>query len=235
MATSQLSPASPDADGANWPKNKTPFWEKLAVLIALGLLIVNILTLSTIRDSNAISTKAFQSAQRAFVAHGKVDHKIKAFPSQAGKQESILEFTTEWENAGNSPAIGVLGLFGSVGEADELTEAEFMGLGMGLPSPRAVSSIGPKNNWESAPMRQPESFVTERPDLNKILYGWILYEDIFFPETKVHVTEFCWKSANIRKLPDGDYEFNGIPCQHHNCVDQLCEDYASIVTLSKSY
>ncbi len=105
-----------------------------------------------------------------------------------------------------------------------------MGKMPGSPSPTAIASIGPKQPWETEPTHQPESFATEDLQYSRYIWGWLLYRDAF-PNTKVHLTEFCLKTTNI--IPkDGDYDFSATVCgSPHNCVDEFCDDYSAMVTM----
>jgi len=65
----------------------------------------------------------------------------------------------------------------------------------------------------------------------------MVYRDIF-PNSRIHVTEFCWKVIEIKwKMSEkgqreGKPHFTGSACSHHNCVDEFCGDYAVLTALS---
>jgi hypothetical protein len=95
----------------------------------------------------------------------------------------------------------------------------------------------------------PESWLpltgsTTNPSI-KLIYawGWIVYKDIF-PNTPIHVTEFCnHLLATGYTAPDSDNPLpppvtsnstittNWESCKKHNCIDQYCEDYDEVVKL----
>lgn len=58
------TPTPPNSDNANGGKRNTPFWEKLAVLIALGLLIVNIFQMRATQKSADAAKSSVEMEKR---------------------------------------------------------------------------------------------------------------------------------------------------------------------------
>jgi hypothetical protein len=189
--------------------------------------------LTALIESNEINRDALYSVQRAFITTTKMSTEVPTYTNLdgSGKPTKLLEFTAHWQNEGNTPAIGVVTAFGCVEKPDEITEDEF--LGVGTNSVFVTSALGPKENIDSQTIRRPESFATENPGTPRFFWGWMVYRDIF-PKTKAHVTEFCYRVMEINKRQGGkeEYRFNADACKSHNCVDEFCEDYATVTGLS---
>ena len=216
------------------------FWVQIATLVVfcvyagftIAIWSANRESASAARDGVIVARDSLVAGQRAYVIASGMKHKLKTITNPRGKRNKAFEFTSQWENAGNTPAIGVLMLFG-VWERYDLTEAEFMGKAISPLLPTAMSSVGPKTTIDSGVAHQPEDFATSEPEVPRLFWGWIVYRDIF-PNSKIHVTEFCLKTTQIVPDGHGDYGFDATVCDHHNCVDEFCEDYAEMVTLSRS-
>jgi hypothetical protein len=231
--------------------DQTPGWKMVletgAVFIALGLLIANICQMRATREAveksseaNELNREGLYSVQRAFIVAGKPTTETPTYNVINGvpqkKPVKMIEFTSHWENVGNTPAIGVVTAVGKVVQADEITEQEFMGTAIDRAS--AKSAIGPKAILDSGTLRDGETFLTDNPSVPRFMWGWMVYRDTF-PKTKPHVTEWCWKITEIAWELDGNGKHTGKPhltastCGHHNCIDEFCEDYASITALSQ--
>jgi hypothetical protein len=65
-AIPKIVPTPRNSGGTNQPKERTPFWEKLAVLIALGLLVVNVCQLSLFRRQLESTIAAVLLTERNF-------------------------------------------------------------------------------------------------------------------------------------------------------------------------
>jgi len=189
--------------------------------------------LAALLESNKINRESLYSVQRAFVAMQKQTAELATYTDikKTGKPVTVVETTAHWENIGNTPAIGVVMVFGSVNQQQELTEEQFMVSNLGNVT---HATIAPKETMDAATIRQDESWFTERPGVPWFYWGWVAYRDIF-PNTKTHISEFCWKVTEIKYKVAADGKrvgkpyFTAAPCAQHNCVDEFCEDYASIV------
>ena len=202
------------------------------MVFAVGVKVACIYShqLKAMLDSNEINRDSLYSVQRPFIISHGIKKKMNTITNPDGMRKKSFEFTTEWENAGNTPAVGVVSLLGVVMQEDELTEPEFMGTAFDKSVLKAASSmIGPKAPFESGITHQPEEFATNDLDVPRFFWGWLIYRDTF-PKTKPHVTEFCLKSTKI-KQEGADYSFDATVCGHHNCVDEFCEDYTTITQL----
>jgi hypothetical protein len=59
-------------------------------------------------------------------------------------------------------------------------------------------------------------------------WGWIVYRDIF-PNTKIHVTEFCQRMSKVMVYGDEKtLYFYSEQCKAHNCTDETCSDYSAM-------
>jgi hypothetical protein len=245
---SNVIPAQPNERSSDGSKKRTPLWEKLAVLTAIGLLTVNFFQMRATQDAveksreaNDLSRDALHPVQRAFIINTKPTVELAEYVVINGvrrkKPLKLIEFTHHWENVGNTPAIGIVTAVGKVMQKDEITEQEFMTTAVDKSTSK--SALGPKAVFDSATLRDDETFFTDDPDIPRFMWGWIVYRDIF-PKSKTHVTEWCWR-IDVKELKwkfkaNGKREdiphITGSPCALHNCVDEFCEDYANITALS---
>lgn len=216
-----------------------------AVSTALIFVVTAIYTVSAIMQwvaieaANELNRKSLVSVQRAFVTAQKLTTELATYSELNARKQlepvTYLEIRSHWENAGNTPAVGVITMFGTNPQGAEPTEEEFDGTAVGE-SPVTTTAIGPKAVLDSKIIRQPFSWFTKDPAMRPSYFGWILYKDIL-PNTPVHVTEFCWKVEEVKWKLDSEGKHSGKPqfgastCAQHNCVDETCEDYAKITTL----
>ncbi len=246
-------PPSPPLKGSSTAsKNDIPPWKKraeiAAVLIALGLLIVDIFQMRATqravdksREANELNREALYSVQRAFITTIKPTVEPAEYVVVNGVPRKsplkLIEITHHWENVGNTPAIGIVTAVGKVEQAEEITEEQFRTGAVDKSS--AKSALGPKAILDSGTLRDDEAFFTDNPGVPRFMWGWMVYRDTF-PNTKTHVTEWCWRinTEDVRWKLDAKGKRSGIPsitgsaCVHHNCVDEVCEDYANITNLS---
>jgi hypothetical protein len=189
---------------------------------------------------NRISQDALYSVQRAFVAQQKPTTELATYTNleKTEKPSTVIETTAHWENIGNTPAIDVVTLFASVQQQNELTEEEFLGKNLIDASSFNAATLAPRGTVDGGPIRQYESWFKEQPNTPWFYWGWMTYKDIF-PNTKTHVTEFCWRVTEIKYQiaadgkPVGKPHFSAGQCAQHNCIDEFCADYAAIVEFSK--
>lgn len=224
-------PGLPDSDKANESKRRTPFWEKLAVLVAIGLLIVNIFQVRAVKKGNDIAKNAYQSGQRAFIVYEDMTHTMDVITNPMGKDTIVFSIAAKWQNAGNTPAVRAISVIAASEQEQEITEEEFLGSIPEVLVRVPVAAIGPKIPITSGPLHADESFAdsVEKP---RYIWGWVLYRDIF-PETEPHVTEFCYSVTKIEKIDIMNYSFEkSRACTHHNCIDEFCDDYANLAALS---
>jgi len=119
-------------------------------------------------ESNKISRQSLYSVQRAFITMSKVDTEMPTYTSYVNKSmkpATFIETTAHWENAGNTPAIGVITAIGSVQQRQELTEEEFaFAFDKSVPPQlTTTSSIGPGAVLDSSTLRQPMSYFDDDP------------------------------------------------------------------------
>ena len=193
-------------------------------------------------EGNRISQAALYSVQRAFVAALQYKSELATYTDidRNGKPTTVIETSAQWENIGNTPAIDVRMVFGSVQRNGELTEEEFIGLNL-AETTLTTSAIAPKAVVESNMIRQREEWFLGKSshDQHWFYWGWMVYKDIF-PDTEIHVTELCWKIEEIKwKVAEngkhvGKPFFSAVPCVQHNCIDKFCGDYATIIHAAQS-
>jgi hypothetical protein len=234
-------PTPTNKKGTDRRKESTPLWKKLievgALLVAIGLLIVNICQLRANRE-------ALYTVQRAFIIQTKPTTELARYDVINGVRQKepkkMIEFTHHWENVGNTPAIGLVTAIGKVVQADEITEQEFM-MFSHIDQTTAKAALGPRATLDSGTLSDDITFLTDDPESPRFIWGWIVYRDMF-PNTKTHVTEFCWKITEITwkldangKHTEDKPDLTASACAGHNCVDEFCEDYSSIAKLSPAH
>jgi hypothetical protein len=243
------SPISPSkGNGSHHEPQRVPWWKRfpLQLLVEIAVFIVGIRVaciyskqLDQMIASNDLNGKALYSVQRAFIISNKPTTGVVRYGMINGVRRMnpsrTMEFTAHWENVGNTPAVGVITAVGKAEQTDEITEEEFISTPFDRTSAR--SAIGPKAIIDSRTLVDDDTLLTDNPGLPRFYWGWTVYRDTF-AGSKTHVTEWCWKiTAIVWKLSDNGRlakrpESSGSACVHHNCVDEFCEDYANITTLS---
>ena len=229
-----------------------PWWRRISgqLLIDGALLVVGIVVasiyhgqLTQMIDSNKLNGEALYSVQRAFISSQKYTTELATYTTINGKPVkpiTYIEVTAHWENVGSTPAIGVLTIFGSGQLNHEITEEEFLGKTTLTGKSLSTSAIPPKATLDSATLRQPLDWFSQiDPAQHWFYFGWLRYRDTF-PNTKIHVTEFCWRVEEISWKVDsngkhvGKPHFSGGTCDQHNCVDEFCDDYSKIASIPAS-
>lgn len=228
---------------------KVTFWKDRHFIIQCLVFVATLVIASiyycqllAMTRSNELSRDALYSVQRAFIIPAKPTTEVAEYDTVNGmrrqKPVKLLEFTYRWENVGNTPAVGLVTAVGKVEQPNEPTEQEF--ITTLVDKSTAKSALGPKATLDSRTLRDDETFLTDQPGVPRFMWGWIVYRDVF-PNTKTHVTEWCWKidtSSGVRWKLDESGKRSGAPqitataCTHHNCVDEFCEDYGNISGLS---
>jgi hypothetical protein len=205
---------------------------------------------SAVSDANRINKESVQAVQRAFVTLNSFATGQLTKGDSAGGNTRYVEVTSNWENSGTTPAIGVMCSF----VVDELpkgpTDEKF--IAMSAP-PTSSSYIGAKGSLPQT-IRKPLSFYTGGRELadftstrnldRKIfLWGWMVYRDVF-PNTPPHLTEFCQQLTTLAfRIPSGskvtfppskttDLRMITQSCGQHNCIDEYCPDYDEIIRFS---
>lgn len=240
--TTNMKPAPKSKNETHHCKpNDTPPW-KTAVEVGtlfIGLFVAYVYygQLGQMIESNRISHDSLESVQRAFMT-------FRILGVNRRRDKGIIEFKAIWDNSGNTPAIDVLQFFSTQAINRPPTEAEFQGVHP-LPPEASVTPIGPKAPMESETISEQDFLGPmlskspgERSDIyTKVGYaswGWVVYRDVF-KDTPVHITEFCEQVASIQ-VPDNPAESPNITlnrCKEHNCEDNYCTDYQSLVDLAK--
>lgn len=116
------APTPPNPGNANGDKHKTPLWEKLAVGIALGLLVVNFFQMRATQDAvrkasegNEISRQSLTASQRPWVSFSDVTFsnppKFIAPPIPNAPIQMELTITSTLRNVGLSAATKVNPIF----------------------------------------------------------------------------------------------------------------------------
>ena len=205
-------------------------------------------------DANKINGDALTSVQRAFVVSQGTRNSQFVLPDKSnpgkGNPFPSFGFFCLVENTGATPARGIEQAFaGGDISPDEPSEKQFIE----APHTKAFV-IGPKSQYQIGRIvRSLPFFVSNLPlavptPNNPIVkdvsghrvffWGWISYEDVFFPRTAIHVTEWCEMVSQLDGRADTSgtkpkitFDFTFQYCQRHNCVDEDCEDYAQVAAI----
>ena len=203
----------------------------LAIIGVIALCIYH-RQLNALIESNEINHESLYAVQRAFIAFDGIGQQVVHLtaPKTKDTKGKAFQLNAKWQNVGNTPAIDVVAVFGvAEQQRDEPTEEMFIGAGRELPMWSAA--VGPKSPLSSHDLYEPMSFANHTGQDGRYLWGWVFYRDTF-PNTKPHVTEFCNHVEVVEKAKGTDaYLFTASYCRRHNCVDDVCEDYGTVVKM----
>lgn len=193
--------------------------------------------------SNDLTQSALVAVQRAFVdGQGTAS---KRFSNQLPTGERWV-FEEHFLNDGQTPAIQVMQLFQTDESPGGVTEDRFIGRPSDLSSAIAnTGTIGPRQGHIIGPILKSDDYVLGNGitlDLthpNRIkpfrmtrelyFWGWVIYRDVF-PNTPIHVTEFCQQLAGISVNPkEQTIDTPFFNCGEHNCQDRYCNDYQQLL------
>ena len=198
---------------------------------------------SRMGESNKINRESLQGVQRSYISfQGVQGRRIAERRGAPPNETASFQFSAQTLNTGNTPANSMAQWFYADKMANEPSEEQFRGNPSSAPSGHVIS---PKSPYDFGVAEEPisffgkesktaESFQTATLTPNFFVWGWIAYRDIF-PHTRVHVTEFCQIlyriSANTKAFsdPGAQWTFEFRDCKQHNCADEYCEDYATIM------
>ena len=188
-------------------------------------------------ESNRLSREALQSVQRAFITFRTISSN-RVLKTGSNPR---FDFKVSWENSGNTPATGVIQFFAFKELNHEPSEEEFIDF-KELPPEAHVTFLGPKATMDSTLITMNESFSNQFLGLSSDTktasgyagWGFVAYRDVF-KGTAIRLTEFCEQLDHVSS-PDNhsiDPTFIFNPCKQHNCIDEFCSDYQSVVKLVK--
>ncbi len=202
--------------------------------------------LGAMKQTNEIN----ESVQRAFVSFQHFQWARMQDPDHTDIHTWYV--TATFENSGVTNATNVAGSAEMMELQAEPTEEQFRGPYSHFP----MIGLAPKTSRDFRVMPAlPEPLIfgidlgptitaksTTKTHFNRQLFvwGWIYYRDVFFPGTKPHVTEFCnhiagvnFVTANLNPLasqvPGAGINFVYDTCVSHNCDDEQCSDYQTIM------
>lgn len=238
---------------------KAKWWHRIdwsqvvldTLLLVVGIKLACIYSgqLSAMLDSNEINRESLTSVQRAFIVAHDIQPSRNVVRDPIGDR-GIWSLNIPMENTGTTPASITAQAFftGSlVSEPNETQFAQKPLIQSAVMGPRTIRPIG--NVGESDVELLGREFPYRANDIAALppiqttiisggrwhmFWGWVTYRDIF-PKTPLHVTEFCQimgAAILVRDTPQTPFRFGWQPCEHHNCADELCEDYQRIVDLS---
>jgi hypothetical protein len=186
------------------------------------------------------SNDALQSAQRGIVAFRGMNADL--MDQGTSKQpEMIINFSSTWENVGNTPAFS--STYTQVREL-KAEPSEDVFIGPRQPTSNYFSVLQPRTPIDSGAIRKPARFLFKSDHIDTtakmqvftrtiFVWGWSSYRDVF-PNSEIHITEFCQQIDSIafrdRFNPYTMY-VGWKTCRTHNCIDKYCPDYQAIAKL----
>jgi hypothetical protein len=222
-------PTQPGGSSPNRSKQRTPFWEKLAVLIALGLLVVNICQTRATRDAvtkageaNQITTDALLYVQRAFVFINNFD--VTRLTGSAGKLNGKMRVAFQWENGGNTGTKDMV-THSSIEWFAQPIDEHFSFPDYPENSAPLKIFVGPKSMTRSFPIViSPKDLLSVQHHTGHIYFwGWARYNDVF-PKTARHVTRFCYELTDVigDVFQSQTVNIQTSACSFGNCADGEC-------------
>lgn len=174
------------------------------------------------------SKDALVSVQRAFVFPA--PSVATVYKPQTTELMSI-ELQPVWANVGETPTRHLLAHSSDFESPVEMPDTfdfssnDLWDAGMAhVPTP---IFIGPKGSAGGHTTSVPLATIEEIADKKIYLYlwGWARYNDIF-PNTKRHITRYCWKISFARagKAPSETFQFKNENCLQNNCSDDECKE-----------
>jgi len=198
-----------------------------------------ILQWRAMKESNQINRASLYAVQRAFITFDRIAQDVVRVTDPPGTNKVVgyaFQINAKWQNVGNTPATDVVTVFGIRDHQmmDEPNEEMFSGIGQLKDQPILwTAAVGPSTPLESRNFYVPVQALTDITGGNeRFMWGWVFYRDTF-PNTKPHVTEFCNHIDLMAKSTTEEhaYRISGSYCRHHNCVDDSCPDYDSLVKM----
>ena len=200
---------------------------------AFNLFLILATVFLTMR-SYVVSRDTLNKTQRAFLSPRPVTSEAFSELGDDGKRVHSQRVIEDWENTGSTPAPVVISLM----HYSKIPESEFENFKFTVPpSPFRKNFAAPHARVASQIAIIPAGdFVPGSTD-RLTIWGWMAYRDVI-PHTRPHLTEFCYYADNYTSrgpLHDpigGDYMEISIvwnTCERHNCVDDSCEDFESVV------
>lgn len=197
------------------------------VIFTGGLLLTSYQQWSITRESLIAVQRAFLNVKH--IQSGRIT------PAKGAKiKEDVDGFRVlvEFENSGSTTARRVLGYF----DIDRLRVEEFARFRFAAKPDHEMcrSTVGPKATMLSGVDFKPLGYWTVVDQgLVPCVWGWEMYSDVF-PDTKPHLTEFCYVLRSISGDDPLTLQLNWSGCGRHMCQDEDCEDYEAVRNLWKA-
>ena len=223
-------------------------WTKFAVIAATIYAAIAFVQWLKMREANQISRESLEAVQRAFVSFQHFTY----LRIQQPDQSHVWDIEAVYENSGVTNAGNVVGIIEMKELPTEPTQDQFIGAYSNL-IPIGIPPKGTRNIRVTPQVPEPLIFSvdlgptistesTKKSHFNHNLYtwGWVYYRDIFSPRTQPHIEEFCYHVVGINYLTGslnvradqhaiGDVSFAYESCHTHNCDDEQCKDYETVV------
>lgn len=185
-------------------------------------------------DKNSLiqSTAEQEAIQRAYISfqNYRVD---TAHTAPQFAREPVIMVSAELLNSGNTPSIGIAQFFTVGPRKGAPSGSQFIGkpiIDTRPTGPRTMDYLGGlpiPESWWGLNLQDPLASHTPKGK-EFFLWGWMAYKDVF-PDSKVHVTEFCQEVLNVKfNPPSVPLQFHTIDCPLHNCLDEQCSDYEKV-------
>jgi len=173
------------------------------------------------------SVDYIQNTQRAFVYWSGMKE-----PAKAGIGDTHWNFNMTWENSGETPARGRLGIDSCVGPRDLLScfmngehRPDFM-LTERLVRP---FTLAPKGQFDSSTVNVTDETIemVRKRILHLYIYGTATYTDVFGTS---HITRFCAETVPIEVPGVTPLTWSPVECEDakgipiHSCIDDECNE-----------
>lgn len=242
----------PKHQNPNNHSSNLPWWRRAEprgfiiqlLLLAVGIWVAKIYScqLNQMIESNRINREALESVQRAFIFY---DNTGAARVRTDNTKQSLhsWRFSPTIANSGTTAAIQAIQQFHIMaGLPNEPTGEMFRG---DVAQNSTAMTIGPKQPQGVGRQNLDEfkifgreltenfdNFPTAKIQPGIFLWGWVVYQDVFFPNTRPHVMEYCQRLAEADYFPTNPLPKIGFVyanCTEHNCTDNQCKDYEEIL------
>jgi len=220
----------------------TAVFAGVAALATVVYAFASVWQLIELTKSNHISRDALESVQRAFVTFKEINREVSN--ELLPPYDKIWGISANWQNSGTTPAILIARYIGA-GNEEKIGPSPAHFIGRVEDRITIPGEIGPKSERRVGPIEKPETLIfggmtfppADREKILKVvqsenfcIWGWIIYRDVFFPNTPTRLTEFCTYMAS-GYIDKTGFHPNLQACDEHNCTDENCKDYNTMMQL----
>jgi hypothetical protein len=231
----------------NWPQHIEAACAILLVIItgtytyyAAGQLHKMKRAVIAAEGANDIARDALITGQRAYISFKSITNERGPFKAP---QSYYWRVGASFINLGNTPAVRAVLSLNDNFLPDEPSDSMFERISRTKLSEDTIGSKSPMFSKLPKAIREEDLFESNLPrnlmqevgrqtahvtgkDLS--IWGWVAYGDVF-NKTPVHLTEFCHRITGISLSDDRIPGLGFQSCKEHNCTDERCGNYKSII------